>query len=818
MAAMLPVAFLGFFEVSVIYVIAPAIRHDLDASHTATQMIILAYTLPFALLVVTGGRLGDLWGIRRVFLAGVSGFAAASLLAAVAWDVPSLLAARGAQGMSAALMTPQVLAAIRYLVPAASRGKSFALYAVVACLAGACGPLVGGFLSQTALGWRIVFLINVPIALIAVVVGALCLPGPGERTVKPQIDLVGTLLAAATVLLLIYPLTTGMSWEWALLPFAAVPLALFVRHERRVERAGGQPLVSLGLFRVRVFTAGLIVSVLVAAIINAFFLLFVILLQDGLRLDGPSIGLTITPWAIGTALGAMLATPLVRSSGRKALAGGAVLMTLGTAAFVYVVPAAYTGGGSQVPLALALLATGVGTSLVTTPVLDLVMSAVPVTEAGSAAGMFTTFRQVGSAVGVAVAGAVFYVLLGDPAVAGREAYVEALAITVLLYVVLCLITLRLVFMLPRSAATAETAAETADVPAPPTPATPSARPVALLFPGQGAQSARMAAGLYGHVPVFTDTMDTAFSLLGRDGEQLRAEWLGERPSALFDDVTRAQPLLYAINCALGRTVIDWGVRPAALLGHSVGEMAAATLAGVFDFEEGLRLMRDRVDQIKDSPAGGMLAVAGSPGDLEPYLSGHVVVGAVNAPRQTLLAGPAEPLDEVRKRLVADGFTCRPTRALQAFHSPALAEQAAASVPAWHAARLRPPALPLYSAYRPGPLGEDDVLDPEFWAAQPAQPVLFMTALDRLLDDGDFLLVEAGPGQGLCALARRHPAVLARRSAVTGLLPARSGDDAKDREAVAAAFDRIHAEGHPLDPAFLVNLEGGSCRTQQSPTG
>jgi len=118
------------------------------------------------------------------------------------------------------------------------------------------------------------------------------------------------------------------------------------------------------------------------------------------------------------------------------------------------------------------------------------------------------------------------------------------------------------------------------------------RPVALLFPGQGAQHPRMAAGLYGHYAAFTAVMDRAFGLLGDAGPELRADWLSDRPSARFDDATQAQPLLYAVNCALGQQVLSWGVEPAALLGHSVGEMTAATLAGVFGFTSGMTLMRE----------------------------------------------------------------------------------------------------------------------------------------------------------------------------------------------------------------------------------
>ena len=323
------------------------------------------------------------------------------------------------------------------------------------------------------------------------------------------------------------------------------------------------------------------------------------------------------------------------------------------------------------------------------------------------------------------------------------------------------------------------------------------RPIALLFPGQGAQHARMAAGLYGHADVFTDCMDTAFGQLGDIGANIREDWLSDGSPERFDDVTRAQPLLYAVDYALGRLVLSWGVDPGALLGHSVGEMAAATLAGVLDFTDGLRLMRDRIEVFADTPPGGMLAVAASTADVEPYLSGEVAVAAVNAPRQLLLAGAAGPLAEVERRLREDDIVCRSARARQAFHSPVVAGAVRRSAPAWERTALHAPERTLYSAYRESVLSPGDARDPAFWARQPVDPVLFGPTLDRLLDDGDFLLVEAGPGQGLSTLARRHPAVASGRSAVVPLLPARPGDGADDRQAVREAVERITAEGHDL---------------------
>lgn len=341
-------------------------------------------------------------------------------------------------------------------------------------------------------------------------------------------------------------------------------------------------------------------------------------------------------------------------------------------------------------------------------------------------------------------------------------------------------------------------AATAAPPRAPRPLLGRGRPVALLLPGQGAQQARMAAGLYGRSAAFTDTMDAVFALLGPDGARTRAAWLADRPGEMFDDVTIAQPLLYAVDCALGRMVMGWGVRPVALLGHSVGEMAAATLAGVFELEDGVRLMRDRVAALAGSPPGGMLAVAAAESDVRDLLPADVVVGAVNGRRQLMLAGPAGPLAEAGARLRGRDLTCIPVRARQGFHSPMLAEAAAGSVPGWAATPLRPPRVPVVSAYRPGPLDDATARDVRFWAGQPAAPVHYGPAFDLLVGAGDRLLVEAGPGQSLSTLARRHPAVAADRSAVVALLPARRGDDADDRRATLAAANRIWLEGHPLD--------------------
>ena len=347
----------------------------------------------------------------------------------------------------------------------------------------------------------------------------------------------------------------------------------------------------------------------------------------------------------------------------------------------------------------------------------------------------------------------------------------------------------------------------------PAPASPSAsttatpardRPVALLLPGQGSQHPGMATGLYGHVPVFTAVMDEFFELLRREGEELRRDWLSDSPRVPLDDASRAQPLLFAVAYALGRTLLDHGVRPTVLLGHSVGELAAAALAGVFDLADAAWLMSARSAALADTRPGGMLAVAARPEQLTALLAtgpgvdpDRPVVGALNAPAQTVLSGLEPQLSAAEETLREAGLTARRVPALQAFHCPALGKAADVFEAAFDAVTLRPPSVRIWSTRTARPVRAREATDGGFWAQQLVAPVLFWPALDDLLRHGDFTLVETGPGQGLSTLARRHPQVRARRSAVVPLLPPRAGADLPFFRTALAA---LPASGRPAPVA------------------
>ncbi|HEX8630101.1 MAG TPA: acyltransferase domain-containing protein, partial [Catenuloplanes sp.] len=321
-----------------------------------------------------------------------------------------------------------------------------------------------------------------------------------------------------------------------------------------------------------------------------------------------------------------------------------------------------------------------------------------------------------------------------------------------------------------------------------------ARPVALLLPGQGSQYAGMATGLYGHEPAFTAAVDDVLRHMGPDGQRVRDDWLGITSTVDVDDVRRAQPLLFAVDYGLVRMLESWGVRPVAMLGHSAGELVAATLAGVFTLRDAVRAQLDRVRFTAGVPTGGMLAVAATAEQVRPYLTGDVAIAAVNASRQTMLAGTTGWLAQVRSRLTGAGMTVAVVPASSPFHSPAMAVVARRTEPGLAAMSLRPPERTMYSGYTGELLGAADATTPRFWARQVTDTVHFAAALDRLLGARDVLLVEAGPGQTLTSFARRHPAVRRGTSDAVALLPRGA---AGDPGTVVAAAARIWAEGHDL---------------------
>jgi EmrB/QacA subfamily drug resistance transporter len=461
---LLTAAFLGVLDFFIVNVSIPAIQEGLDASDAEIQLTIASYGLAYAVFLITGGRLGDLFGRRRMFLFGVAGFTLASGLCGLALNPAMLIAARVLQGLAGALMFPQVLSIIQVTFPLAERGRAFSLLGMVAGTGSFSGNVLGGLLIQFnlfGLGWRPVFLVNLPIGLVAW--------WATRRLVRESraagavgLDWGGIAIATLGLVLLIYPLAQGREagWPaWAFLSLAAAPvvLAAFLLYERRVTARGGTPLVELSLFRDRVFVYGLLTTVVYYGGLSAFFLAFTLFLQKGLRLEPWQAGVTFAPFAVGFLIASNRTVPVLSRLGSRTMQLGMALMACGLTAVITVT---YLQGAEVTAWSLAgvLLLYGTGQGFAMPSLLTTVLSSVPRAAAGSASGVLSTVQQVALALGVALIGSVFFAVLGTPP--QPAGFVRAIGVSLCLNVALLIVSIALVFFLPRwPAGTAEAHAE-----------------------------------------------------------------------------------------------------------------------------------------------------------------------------------------------------------------------------------------------------------------------------------------------------------------------------------------------------------------------
>lgn len=370
------------------------------------------------MLLVTGGRLGDRFGRRNLFLAGVAGFTLASAGAAAAWSGEALVVARVVQGGFAALMVPQTLSTLQALYRPRERAAMIGLIGAVSGLAAVVGPLLGGFLVTAdiaGLSWRTVFLINVPIGVL-VVLAALALVPNTRSDQPPALDGLGVLLASASVLALVFPVIEGRSlgwpwWGWVLLAVGFLLAACLVAAEAGRERRGRDVLLPLRLFRDRGFAAGIVTQAAFQGAMNAITVVLLVYGQAGLGFTALASGLTLLPFSLGGFAGVALAVPLTPRLGKALLTVGAGLQCVG----VLVVMALVAGVGAGLTgwtIAIPLFVMGTGLSLLVVPLVDVALATVPTTAAGAASGVYSTFQQLGAAAGIAVSGAVFFGVVG----------------------------------------------------------------------------------------------------------------------------------------------------------------------------------------------------------------------------------------------------------------------------------------------------------------------------------------------------------------------------------------------------------------------
>lgn len=406
-------SFMDLVDVTIVTVAAPHIAADLEASPAQLQWTLAAYTLALGSGLITGGRVGDSYGRRRVFLVSLTCFAIASAACALAPSAGALIAVRAVQGLAGGFMVPQVFGIIRSSFEPRSMAKAFGAFGAVQGLAAVAGPLLGGALVDAdlwGLGWRTIFWINVPTAIMALILGVRVLPESHAPT-RTRLDVIGAVMASVGVFLVLLPLVQGRDWGWpgwgwALLAVGVLVLVGFLGYEHALTRKGAEPVLDPALLRLRPFTAGLSASVLFFGGLASFFLVLSIYLQAGTGRSAWETGLVMLPYAIGSMLTSGAGVAFAPKAGRALLVTGALMLAASQALLWWLVRDGATPGYWS--LAGVLFIGGLGLGLGAPILVNVVLAGVPGRAAGAAGGVLSTVNQIGGAVGVAFLGTIFF--------------------------------------------------------------------------------------------------------------------------------------------------------------------------------------------------------------------------------------------------------------------------------------------------------------------------------------------------------------------------------------------------------------------------
>jgi EmrB/QacA subfamily drug resistance transporter len=400
--------FITTLDFFIVNVAIPSVQADLRAGPAAIQFVVAGFGWAFAGSLVTGGRLGDLYGRRRMYQLGLAIFIIASTACGLAPNPGVLIAARVGQGLGAALMSPQVLAILNLVYTGRHRATAFTAFGVAMGFGGVFGQLIGGLLIQAdvaGLGWRTIFLINVPVGLLALVLVRRMVPE--SRAGRSRLDLVGTLLVTLGLVAVVLPLVEGQQlgwplWTWLCLGAALPLLAGFVAYQRRAT----SPLVDLAMFRERAYSVGVLIALVYALTTASFFLVLALFLQQGHGLSALSSGLIFLPLGIGYFVSSTRSGRVAARLGRQVLAAGGLTVAAG---YLLLAAAADSQVGWLIP---GLVVAGAGIGLVMGPLPAIAMSRVDAQRAAAGSGVLNAAQQAGGAIGVAVIGVVFYQVLG----------------------------------------------------------------------------------------------------------------------------------------------------------------------------------------------------------------------------------------------------------------------------------------------------------------------------------------------------------------------------------------------------------------------
>lgn len=455
---------MALLDTTIVNVALPVIRDSINASEATLSWIISGYALAFGLALIPAGRLGDRIGHKWVFIAGLAGFTVASLAAGLAQDSVSLIIARVVQGLFGGIFLPPVTALIQIMFPGRLRGKAFAIMGATIGFSTALGPLVGGLLIQwlgDADGWRSIFFVNLPFGVIGVIAAFVLLPAiviPTGQAAKT--DWLGLVLLSGSLVAILVPLIQGQDEGWPLwtylsLAAGVVLMVLFALWERRVAARGGTPLVPPHLFSHLSFTGGTILATVYFAAFTSIFFTISIFWQSGLGHTALESGLVSIPFAIGSIVGASQSNRLAARLGRTTLLLGTGLVAVGLIAVWLVLLLIPSPDLTSWELLGPLFVAGIGSGLFIAPNAQFIVATVDRSEAGAASGVINTVQRIGSAIGIAVIGSVFFGNLVIPS--DRRPSADDIAnafgdsATLALFVSACfaVAAFALVFVLPR---------------------------------------------------------------------------------------------------------------------------------------------------------------------------------------------------------------------------------------------------------------------------------------------------------------------------------------------------------------------------------
>jgi EmrB/QacA subfamily drug resistance transporter len=411
---LLAATFVTSLDFFIVNVAIPAIQSDLRASAADIQWVVAGFGLALAGSLILAGRLGDMFGRRRVFALGLAAFTLASVACGLAPGAEALIVGRVAQGVAAALMGPQVLALLRTIYSGPAQARAFSMYGLTLGIGAVFGQLIGGLLIRADLfgfGWRSCFLINLPVGLVALALVARAIP-ESRAPRRPGLDPLGVTLVCAALVALVLPLIQGRAqgwplWTWLCLAGAAALFTLFGAHQRQLGAVGGDPLVPAALFRDRAVTAGFLAQLVFWSGQGSFFLILALYLQQGRGLSALVSGGIVVVIGASYLVASSRAHRIQERLGNRTIPLGALIMAAGLGALWLATHEIGVGGGVWW-LAPGLLIDGVGMGMAIVPLTSNVLTRISPALVGSASAVIATTQQVGGALGIALIGIVFY--------------------------------------------------------------------------------------------------------------------------------------------------------------------------------------------------------------------------------------------------------------------------------------------------------------------------------------------------------------------------------------------------------------------------